>query len=409
MIKLIPITIIVFLTSIGFFHANNKRREIADSKTANAFDDSTEGKRKLAYLLSLYPDVKSWEARKDSIRNCFLKTLHINLKAKRNDLKPIFRSKRIYNGYMVENLAFESVPGYFVCGSLYRPLTKGKHPAILCPHGHFYNNKDHFLQDERGRYRPDMQYRCAGLAKMGAVVFDYDMYSYGESVLQTCDFKFHETGFALSMQTWNSIRVIDFLSSLQDVDTNRIGVTGASGGGTQTFLVTALDNRIKASCPVVMVSSTFNGGCPCESGLPIHACKQTNNAEIAAMAAPRPQLVISDGSDWTKFVPSVEYPYLQKLYGLYHHQERVENVHLPNDHHDYGLSKRDPMYRFFAKIFQLDLSKITNKEGRIDESTITIEKAADQYVFGKEFPMPSYALKSHEDIMKAFYALQSGN
>ncbi|MBS1667882.1 MAG: acetylxylan esterase [Bacteroidetes bacterium] len=400
---------ILLLIALGFFKKGSGPSIEKSVLNPSLKYDSSEGQKKLAKLLSHYPDQKSWELRKDSVRQCFLKTMGINLAVKRNDLKPVFHSKRTMDGYTVENVAFESIPGYFVCGSLYKPLAKGKHPGIICPHGHFYNNKDHFLQDERGRYRPDMQYRCAGLARMGAIVFDYDMYSYGESTLQSGDFKYHETGFALSLQTWNSIRAIDFLLSLPDVDAKRIGVTGASGGGTQTFIVTALDNRIKASCPVVMVSATFSGGCPCESGLPIHACGQTNNAEIAAMAAPRPQLVVSDGSDWTKTVPEVEFPYLKKVYRLYGQSNRVENVHLPNDHHDYGISKREPMYRFFAKNFGLDLKKISDKDGGIDESSIRIEKAADQYVFTKEFPMPAYALKTHDDIMKAFYLLQSGN
>jgi dienelactone hydrolase len=362
----------------------------------------SEGQKQLDQLLKLYTSSDAFEARKKSIKECMLQALGINLSAKRNDLKTIFRAKRIMNGYTVENVAFESIPGYFVCGSLYRPVGKGKHAAILCPHGHFYNDVNPMIPDERGRYRPDMQYRCAALAKMGAIVFDYDMYSYGESVDQSGSYKFHKTGFSLAIQTWNSIRALDFITALADVDTKRIGITGASGGGTQTFIATALDDRITASCPVVMVSSSFYGGCNCESGLPIHSCGNTNNAEIAAMAAPRPQLMVSDGNDWTQTVPSIEFPYLKKVYALYGKQENVENAHLPNDHHDYAFTKRVPMYRFFAKTFGLEIKAITDKDGNIDESKITIETAKAQQVFSKENPMPAYALRSHEAIVKAF-------
>ena len=366
----------------------------------------SEGKNQLDALLKQYTNATEFDNRKQQIKECIFKTLGINPVAKRNPLNVIIRSKRVMNGYTVENVAFESIPGYFVCGSLYRPIKKGKHAAILSPHGHFYNKVDAMIPDERGRYRPDMQYRCAALAKMGAIVFDYDMYSYGESVDQSGSYKFHKTNFALAIQTWNSLRAIDFLYSLPDVDVKRIGITGASGGGTQTFIAAALDDRITASCPVVMVSSSFYGGCNCESGLPIHSCSNTNNAEIAALAVPRPQLIISDGNDWTQTVPSIEFPYLQTVYGFYGKKESVKNVHLPLDGHDYGFSKRIPMYHFFAEVFSLNIKAIENKQGEIDESTITIETASQQQVFSKKNPMTSYALRSHEDIVKAFARAQ---
>jgi dienelactone hydrolase len=335
--------------------------------------------------------------------------LDIDLSVKRNDLKPVFRSKRQMDGYTVENVAIESIPGYFLTGTLYRPIGKGPHPVILSPHGHFYNKIDKFIQDERGRYRADMQYRCAALAKMGAIVFNYDMYSYGESVQQSGSYNFHKTGFALTIQTWNSIRVLDFLLSLPDANSKHVGITGASGGGTQTFLAAALDDRITASCPVVMVSASFYGGCNCESGLPIHSCCKTNNAEIAAMTAPRPQLVISDGNDWTQTVPEIEYPYLKKVYSLYGMQDNIENAHLPNDQHDFGFTKRVPMYRFFAKQFGLNIKAISDKNGNIDESKITIQKSEDQLVFNKQNQMPPYALKGNEAIVAAFKKVQEGS
>ena len=363
-----------------------------------------EGKKHLDQLLASYPVLQAWEARKTDLRKCFLEQLRLAPLPKKTPLNPIFTLKRVYDGYTVENVAIETLPGVFLCGSLYRPAKgKGPYAAVLCPHGHFANTDMNLY----GRYRPEQQYRCAMLAKMGAVVFSYEMFAWGESLLQV-DKEAHRTGLAMTMQTLNSIRVIDFLTSLPYVDGKRIGATGESGGGTQTFLVTALDDRITVSVPVVMVSSYYYGGCPCESGLPVQSCSDlgTYNVEIAAMASPRPMLVVSDGSDWTRNVPVIEFPYLQKVYTLYGKQENVENVHLANEQHDYGVSKRLAMYDFMAKHLGLNINSVKDKSGKVDESKVTIEKYELMLVFGKEGKLPPQAVKGPDAIWAVLKSLQ---
>lgn len=200
------------------------------------------------------------------------------------------------------------------------------------------------------------------------------------------------------------MRVVDFLTSMKEVDKNRIGITAASGGGTQSFLAAALDDRIKLCVPVVMVSSYFFGGCPCESGLPIHQFDneiQSNNAEIAALCVPRPLLVISDGHDWTANVPNIEFPYLQKIYGLYGRTDDVENIHLKNENHDYGFSKRKAMYDFVARHFDLDVKKVQNKDGNFDESRVTVEPAVEMYVFREKQSYPANAVQGSDLVRKA--------
>jgi hypothetical protein len=354
-----------------------------------------EGKQQLNYLSSLYSDALSWRLRKDSLRECFKAALRLTKLPARPSSQPIITLIRKFKDYTVQNIAIETIPGVYVCGSLYRPLKyKGKIPVVLNPDGHF----------ARGRYREDCQYRCAALAKMGAMAFSYDLFGWeGESILQI-DPKDHRRSLVQSIQVLNTERILDYLLSLKDADPARVAITGASGGGSQTMLMTALDPRIKLSVPVAMLSSYHSGGCPCESGMGVHLCGGgTNNAEIAAIAAPRPMLVVSDGGDWTQHVPENEFPFVQRIYGFYYQEDQVENVHLAKEGHDYGFSKRKAMYAFVAKHFKLDAGKIKNANGDFDESGITIENENALKVFGdKGEKLPANAIKGFDNVTRVF-------
>jgi sugar phosphate isomerase/epimerase len=238
---------------------------------------------------------------------------------------------------------------------------------------------------------------------MGAMAFSYDLFAYGESLLQ---FKKedHRRSLAMRVQVLNNLRILDFLLSLKDADPERVAITGGSGGGSQSMMITALDDRIRVSVPVVMLSSFFAGGCPCESGLPVHLCGGgTSNPEIAAMAAPRPQLVISDGGDWTRNVPDTEFPYLQRVYGFYDKQNLVRNVHLPEEGHDYGPSKRKAMYTFMAEHLELDSKAVLDSDGNLDESCCTIEDVEEMLVFGPSGEhLPDHAIRDFGSLEKIF-------
>ncbi len=344
----------------------------------------SEGLAQLKSIAAGYNNKSSWELRKDSLLGCIVATLGLDKLPKQSGAKPILTKTRTHDGYSVQDFALETLPGVFINGSIYMPLqAKGKIPVVFHPDGHF----------QRGRYREDCQYRAATLARMGVMSVSYDLFGWdGESLLQV-DPAAHRKSLVNTLQIYNTQRLIDYVLSLPMVDARRVGITGASGGGSQTMLTAAIDKRITISIPVVMMSSYHSGGCPCESGMGFHLCGGgTNNVEIAAMAAPRPQLVISDGKDWTKDVPELEFPFLKRVYGFYP-GATVQNHHLAMEGHDYGPSKRQAMYAFVARHFTLNVDALKDKQGNIMEQAVTLEKDEAMKVFGADGKgLPAQAL-----------------
>lgn len=317
-----------------------------------------DGMKLVPYLSSLYADKAAWEARKDTLRKEVRARLGIDkLLAVCSKDAPEYGKIRKFDGYTVQNFRLKTANGHTVCGSIYAPKGKGKHPLIICPNGHFSN----------GRYGTVQQQRLATLARMGAICVDYDLLGWGESADEVGS-KAHQTPEAHVMQALNGIRILDWMIQRKDVDKTRVGVNGGSGGGTQSVLLSVLDDRYTACCPVVSVSSWFDGGCPCESGMPIQlAGGGTCNAELAAMFAPKPMMLVSDGGDWTSTTPELEYPYIKRIYGFYGADDKVMNVHLPKERHDFGPNKRNAVYKFFIETFKLDASKL-------DEDKVVIEE-----------------------------------
>ena len=327
-----------------------------------------EGKMMLDWLSSKYHNKEQWEARRDSLRSevrqrleldafldsCVMKTAGKPAGTKE---RPVILSKvRKHDGYTTQNICIELTPGQHLFGTIYASLKKGKHALIVCPDGHWPY-----------RYRKDEQQRLGTLARMGAVCVDFDLYGWGESEKEV-GAEAHHTSRAHVYQAACGYILLDWmLKNRKDIDPERVGVMGGSGGGTHTVLLSLLDERVKASAPVVHLASHFDGGCPCESGKPVQlAAGGTCEPELAAVMAPKPMLIVSDGGDWTSSVPTLEFPYLQRIYGFYGAKDKVRNVHLPNERHDFKENKRQAVYDFFIDVFGLDRSML-------DESKIEIE------------------------------------
>ena len=315
-----------------------------------------EGKMMLDYLSGLYHNKAQWEARRDSLRKEVRQRLELDAFLDSCTLKPLLSKVRKHDGYTTQNICIELTPGQHLFGTIYASTKKGKHALIVCPDGHWPY-----------RYRKDEQQRLGTLARMGAVCVDFDLYGWGESEKEV-GAEAHHTARAHVYQAACGYVLLDYmLKNRKDIDPERVGVMGGSGGGTHTVLLSLLDERVTASAPVVHLASHFDGGCPCESGKPVQlSAGGTCEPELAAVMAPKPMLIVSDGGDWTSSVPTLEFPYLQRIYGFYGAQDKVRNVHLPGERHDFKENKRQAVYDFFIDVFGLDRTML-------DESKIEIE------------------------------------
>lgn len=331
---------------------------------------------KFEYPMPRFASKAEWEQRRDQLRKQILATAGLLPMPARSTPRALISGKLTRDGYSIEKVAVETMPGYYLGGNLYRPLGKsGRFPGIVSPHGHWKNGR---LEDSAVGSIPA---RCINLARQGYVVFAYDMVGYNDTK-QTPHAFGSETedlyNFSpLPLQLWNSLRAVDFIESLPDVDSRRLGATGASGGGTQTFLLAAVDPRIRVDVPVNMISGIMQGGSPCENAPGLR--HDVFNVEFGAMMAPRPMLMVAATGDWTKNTPQNEFPTIRSVYSLYDAAPQVESVQF-NSPHNYHQGSREAMYAFFAKHF-------LGKSDSVAEQPYAKESDADMLVWaGRTMP-----------------------
>ncbi len=297
------------------------------------------------YTMPQYATLQDWEQRAGFLRQQILFSAGLWPLPARTPLHPQVFDKINREDYSVEKVLLETHPGFFLGGNLYRPAGKtGPFPAVASPHGHW--NYGRLENTDLG----SVPARCINLARQGFVVFSYDMVGYDDTnrlphELETKTEQLWSIGL-LGLQLWNSIRAVDFLASLSDVDPSRIGATGASGGATQTFLLAAVEDRIKFSSPVNMISSIMQGGSLCENAANLRI--DTNNMEIGALMAPRPMLMVAATGDWTRNTPSEEFPAVRSIYNLYGKANDLEMVQIDAPH-NYNRQSREAVYSFFNR------------------------------------------------------------
>jgi hypothetical protein len=374
------------------------------------------------------PDSEAaWKARAARVRQQILVSQGLHPMPTKKPLEPVVHGRIEQDDYTVDKVYFQSMPGFFVTGNLYRPRdVETPAPGVLCPHGHWADGRFHDCGEKSVRQqivqgaerfedggRSPLQSRCVQLARMGCVVFHWDMIGYADSQ-QISSGVIHgfakqrpemnqaeewglfspqaESHFqsAMGLQTYNAIRALDFLTSLPDVDDDRIAVTGASGGGTQTFILSAIDPRIAVSFPAVMVSTAMQGGCTCEnaSGLRIG----TGNVEFAALFAPKP-LGMTAANDWTKEMSTKGFPELQRLYELLGAKDRVSLTSLTHFGHNYNYVSRAAMYSWMNRHLRLGWA-----EPVVEESYERLA-AEDLTVWDDDHPRPAGGAEFERDLL----------
>lgn len=296
-----------------------------------------------------YSSRQQWEMRARWLREHILNSAGLLPLPPRTPLKARFFGRIEHEDYSVEKVYFESFPGFLCTGNLYRPLgKKPPFPAVLCPHGHARDGR--LTDDPNDNSATSYAGLCVNLARQGYIALSYDMIGYNDSLQlphQRVSKEWELWGIhLLRLQLWNSLRAMDLLHTLKEVDTRRIGCTGSSGGGTQTFLLTAVEPRVAAAAPVCMVSAHYQGGCFCENAPGLRL--DTNNVEIAALTAPRPLILVAATGDWTKNTMEEEYPAARAIYALLGAESRISAVRYEADH-NYNRASREAVYAFFGK------------------------------------------------------------
>lgn len=387
------------------------------------------------FPFSVPSTVEEWQLRAEEVRRRILVSQGLWPMPTKTPLNAVIHGRVERDDFVVDKVFFESAPGLFVTGNLYRPKSfVGKIPAVMFAHGHWQDARLSIEKPEKlrqeiasGEERFEMggqsrfQSMCIQLARMGCLVWQWDMLSDSDAIqiprevihkfakqrpemntlerwgLFSPQAEAHLQS-VMGLQTWNAIRSLDFVLTLPEVDANRIAITGASGGGTQTMLLAAIDSRITLSFPAVMVSTAMQGGCTCENSSLLRI--GTGNVEFAALFAPKPQ-GMTCANDWTKEMSTKGFPELRELYKLMGAPKNVmlhRGEHFP---HNYNAVSRSAFYTWLNQHFKLGF------DSPVIEKDFAPLARSELSVWNDKYPAPKAADPEFERSLLEWFHLDT--
>jgi cephalosporin-C deacetylase-like acetyl esterase len=254
-------------------------------------------------------DVKTlddWKTKRLKYRKQLFEMLGLEPLPKKTDLKSVVTGKSEHDEFTVENIHFQSRPGLYVTANLYIPKNIEKPaPAILYVCGHGPTKKNNISYGNKVSY----QHHGAWFARHGYICLTLDSLQMGEiEAIHHGTYRYdmwwwNSRGYtSAGVEAWNCIRALDYLQTRKEVDKDRIGVTGRSGGGAYSWWISALDDRIKVAVPVAGITDLQNhvvdgcveGHCDC---MYIVNTYRWNYPLVAALVAPRPLLISNSDKD----------------------------------------------------------------------------------------------------------------
>ena len=277
---------------------------------------------------------KEWLDHREELRKRLRKDMGLDPLPERIALDPHYSEPIDHPWCVIRRVAFQLWPGVYSRGLLYMPkkFVEKPAPAVLCPHGH----------ESEGYADPDLQKRFLMLAKLGFVVF----------VTPQDHHEDLPRGFSnQTYMVWDNMRGLDFLQSLPEVDKNRLGVTGLSGGGLQSQMLVALDSRLKAAtiagltCEYHEILAWNWTHCHCNHWP--NVMSYTDQPEISALGFPAAVQYLTM-NDWTATFAANDFPTIQILYRENGQPQKTECVYWSTVH-VYDRVKRERTYWWMEK------------------------------------------------------------
>ena len=362
-----------------------------------------ETERLAGRCLSNVRSLDEWTAERGERRQKLAEMLGLSPMPQRTPLQPVVTGRTEHDTFVVENVQFQSLPGFYVTANLYRPKDVTQPlPAILylCGHGAVISNGVSYGN------KVTYQHHGVWFARNGYICLILDSVQLGEiqglhhGTYRENMWWWNARGYTpAGAETWNCIRALDYLATRPEVDTNRFGATGRSGGGAYTWWVAALDDRIKAAAPVAGITDLHNhvvdgvveGHCDCMFMVNTY---RWDYPEVAALVAPRPLLIVNTDADSIFPLDGVQrlHAKVRTIYRLHKSAENLGLVIGPGPHKD-TQDLQVPVFRWFNR-------HLKGADPLIESAAVKLFAPSQLKVFGT-FPSDAINTNIHESLVPA--------